>query len=117
MLFLTLNSKGEANILSLRFKPMTLTIAKMDRRGCDRMVIGFITTYAFSAYHLDTCISYKWLSVMVVNATVSFIGIGNRSTRRKSLTCRKSLTTLLHNVLFLLDCEVLIEASLISNIY
>jgi hypothetical protein len=22
------------------------------RRGCDRMVVGFITTYAISAYHL-----------------------------------------------------------------
>jgi hypothetical protein len=31
MLFLTSNSKGEANILSLRFKPMTLTIAKMGK--------------------------------------------------------------------------------------
>jgi hypothetical protein len=29
---------------------------------------------------------------------ISFIGGGNRSTRRKPLTCRKSLTTLSHTV-------------------
>jgi hypothetical protein len=29
---------------------------------------------------------------------VGFIGVGNRSTRRKRHTCRKSLTNLSHNV-------------------
>jgi len=32
---------------------------------------------------------------------VSFIGGGNRSTRRKPPTCRKSLTTLSHNIVHL----------------
>ena len=25
------------------------------RRGCDRMVVGFTTTYAISAYHHQSC--------------------------------------------------------------
>jgi hypothetical protein len=33
--------------------------------------------------------------------TVSFIGGGNRSTRQKPPTCRKSLTTLSHNIVHL----------------
>jgi hypothetical protein len=47
-------------------------------RGRDHMVVGFTTTCAISAYRYIV--------------SVSFIGGGNLSTRRKLLICHKSLT-------------------------
>jgi hypothetical protein len=33
------------------------------RRGCDRIVVGFITTYAISAYHHYHCEFESWRGV------------------------------------------------------
>ena len=32
-----------------------MTILTRDRRGRDRMVVGFTTTYTISAYHHESC--------------------------------------------------------------
>ena len=32
-----------------------MTILTRDRRGRDRMVVGFTTTYTLSAYHHESC--------------------------------------------------------------
>ena len=32
-------------------EPFQLYFTLRNRRGCDRMVVGFITTYAISTYH------------------------------------------------------------------
>jgi hypothetical protein len=61
-------------------------------KGChgrERIVVGFITTYAISAYHHWSCESKSYIVV------VSFIGGGNRSTQRKPPIYRKSLTNLI----------------------
>jgi len=43
-----------SHILYLVYKVIKLMMFPIffgSRRGCDRIVVGFITTYAFSAYH------------------------------------------------------------------
>jgi len=45
------------------------------------MVVGFTTTYAINAYH-----HWNWEF-----ESCSWRGGGKRSTRRKTLTCRKSM--------------------------
>ena len=56
-------------------------------KSCYRSVVEYISQYNFQ----------QFFSYIVA---VSFIGGGNRSTRRKPLTCRKSLTNFYHIMLY-----------------
>jgi hypothetical protein len=66
------------------------------RHGRDRMVVGFTTTCAISAYHLNFWIRLWCLrhfqQYFIYIVGVIFIGEENRSTRRKPPTYRKLLT-------------------------
>jgi hypothetical protein len=42
-----INHRGHDHIVHMQ----SMFIAARDRRGCDRMVVGFTTTYAIRAYH------------------------------------------------------------------
>ena len=46
---------------------------------------------------------------------VSFIGGGNRNTRRKQLTCRKSLRNISHNAVSSTPCQIRVRTQSVSG--
>ena len=61
------NSKCKASLLAIGRRMLNILLATSDwnwgRHGHDRMVVGFTTTFAISAYHLDARFKFYWLLI------------------------------------------------------